>query len=150
MHHLCQYMSLQMYIFIIFSLLVSQLVVDHAKHCQSPILKHTQGWTAMKVLPQVQRWPGCYFCWSLVLHVLLFAIPETNSLHLKIDVWNTSFLWGSPTFRFYVSFREGIGWLNESQSISLRLPEEQREILKVFLVHSITIRYSFPAFTCSV
>ena len=35
------------------------------------------------------------------------TLPETNSLHLKIDGWNTTFLLGRPIFRFYVSFREG-------------------------------------------
>ncbi len=35
-------------------------------------------------------------------------LPETNSLHLKVDGWNTSFLLGWPIFSGYVSFREGI------------------------------------------
>ena len=37
------------------------------------------------------------------------ALPETNSLHLKIDGWNTSFLLGPGLFSeaFAVSFREG-------------------------------------------
>ena len=32
---------------------------------------------------------------------------KTNSSHLKMDGWNTSFLVGWPIFRCYVSFREG-------------------------------------------
>ena len=35
------------------------------------------------------------------------TLPETNSSHLKMDGWNTSFLLGWPVFRCYVSFREG-------------------------------------------
>ena len=31
------------------------------------------------------------------------TLPETNSSHLKMDAWNTSFLLGSPIFRCYVS-----------------------------------------------
>ena len=34
-------------------------------------------------------------------------LPETNSLPLKMDGWNTTFLLGRPIFRGYVSFREG-------------------------------------------
>ena len=34
------------------------------------------------------------------------TLPETNSLPLKMDGWNTSFLLGWPIFRCYVSFRE--------------------------------------------
>ena len=36
------------------------------------------------------------------------TLLETNSWHLKIDGWNTSFLLGWPIFRCYVSFREGM------------------------------------------
>ena len=36
------------------------------------------------------------------------TLPETNSLPLKMDGWNTTFLLGRPIFRGYVSFREGI------------------------------------------
>ena len=37
------------------------------------------------------------------------TIPETNSLHLKMDGWNTTFLLGRPIFRGEnVSFREGM------------------------------------------
>ncbi len=35
------------------------------------------------------------------------TLPETNSSHLKMDGWNTSFLLGWPIFRGYLSFREG-------------------------------------------
>ncbi len=35
-----------------------------------------------------------------------FTRPETNSSHLKMDGWNTSFLLEWPIFRVYVSFRE--------------------------------------------
>ncbi len=34
------------------------------------------------------------------------TLPETNSLPLKMDGWNTTFLLGRPIFRGYVSFRE--------------------------------------------
>ena len=36
----------------------------------------------------------------------LYTLPETNSLHLKMDAWNTRFLLGWPIFRRHVSFRE--------------------------------------------
>ena len=36
------------------------------------------------------------------------TLPETNSSHLKMDGWNTSFLLGWPIFTGYVRFREGI------------------------------------------
>ena len=35
------------------------------------------------------------------------SFREGNSLHLKIDGWNISFLVGWPIFREHVSFREG-------------------------------------------
>ena len=34
------------------------------------------------------------------------SLPETNSLHLKMDGWKMNFLWGLPIFRGHVSFRE--------------------------------------------
>ena len=37
----------------------------------------------------------------------LYTVPETNSSHLKMDGWKTTFLLGRPIFRCYVSFREG-------------------------------------------
>ena len=40
-------------------------------------------------------------------YVTVVTLPETNSSHLKMDGWNTSFLLGWPIFRGYVSFREG-------------------------------------------
>ena len=36
----------------------------------------------------------------------MITLPETNSLHMKIDGWNTNFLLGWPVFRCYVSVRE--------------------------------------------
>ena len=36
------------------------------------------------------------------------TLPETNSSHLKLDGWNTSFLLGWPMFMGYVRFGEGI------------------------------------------
>ena len=36
------------------------------------------------------------------------TLSETNSSHLKMDGWNTTFLLGWPIFRCYVSFREGM------------------------------------------
>ena len=38
----------------------------------------------------------------------ILTLPETNSLHLKMDGWNTTFLLGRPIFRGYVSF--GMFW----------------------------------------
>ena len=35
------------------------------------------------------------------------TLLETNSSHLKMDDWKTSFLLGGAIFRDYVSFREG-------------------------------------------
>jgi len=35
------------------------------------------------------------------------TLPETNSSHLKMGGWKTSFLLGCPIFRGHVSFREG-------------------------------------------
>ena len=40
------------------------------------------------------------------------TLPETNSLPLKMDGWNTTFLLGRPIFRGYVSFREGKPLIN--------------------------------------
>ena len=37
----------------------------------------------------------------------ILTLPETNSLPLKMDGWNTTFLLGKLIFRGYVSFREG-------------------------------------------
>ncbi len=47
------------------------------------------------------------FKWDM-LHVsfLESTLPETNSSHLKIDGWNTSFQLGWPISRCYVRFRE--------------------------------------------
>ena len=36
------------------------------------------------------------------------TLPETNSSHLKMEGWNTSFLLGWPIFKGHVSFRECI------------------------------------------
>ena len=40
----------------------------------------------------------------------IYTLPETNSSHLNMDGWNTSFLLGWPIFRGYVTFREGRLW----------------------------------------
>ena len=45
-----------------------------------------------------------------VMTQLMVTLPETNSLHLKMDRWNTRFLLGWPIFRGYVSFRECNCW----------------------------------------
>ena len=37
----------------------------------------------------------------------VYTLPETNSSHLKMDGWKTTFLLGTPIFRGYVSFRKG-------------------------------------------
>ena len=52
----------------------------------------------------LSKWVICMF------HVNLpgCTLPETNSSHLKMDGWKTSFLLGWPMFMGYVSFREGI------------------------------------------
>ena len=39
-------------------------------------------------------------------HMFFCTLPETNSSHLKMDGWNTTFLSGWPIFRCHVSFRE--------------------------------------------
>ena len=38
--------------------------------------------------------------------VFSVTLPETNSSHLKMDGWNTTFLSGLTIFRCHVSFRE--------------------------------------------
>ena len=43
---------------------------------------------------------------SQILHTI--ALPETNSSHLKMDGWKTSFLLGWLPDRCYVGLREGI------------------------------------------
>ena len=56
--------------------------------------------------PQRHRTTGCFN--GLLGRIFgAFTLPETNSSHLKMDGWNTTFLWGRPIFRGYVSFREG-------------------------------------------
>ena len=40
--------------------------------------------------------------------IFMFTLPETNSSHLKMNGWNTSFLLGWPIFRCYVCFGEVI------------------------------------------
>ncbi len=61
-----------------------------------------QAWCALE-----KRW---IFCIPLLNrgYSMVFTLPETNSSHLKMDVWswNTNFLLGWPIFRCYVSFRE--------------------------------------------
>ena len=42
------------------------------------------------------------------------TLPETNSSHLKMDDWKTSFLLGLPIFRGYVKFR-GFSWIVTSK-----------------------------------
>ena len=54
------------------------------------------------------------------------TLPETNSLHLKMDVWNTSrFLLGPGLFSgaLAVSFREGI---NQIIALLRRFEDEAR------------------------
>ena len=46
---------------------------------------------------------------TCALSCKVVTLPETNSSHLKMDGWKTSFLLGRPIFRCYVSFREGKG-----------------------------------------
>ena len=53
----------------------------------------------------------CYLGQSFFHRSLLkLTLPETNSSHLKMDGWNTSFLLGPSlcSGAFAVSFREGI------------------------------------------
>ena len=40
----------------------------------------------------------------------LLSLKLTAGLHLKMDGWNTSFPWGWPIFRGYVSCRECRRW----------------------------------------
>ena len=37
----------------------------------------------------------------------MVTLPETNSSHLKMYGWKTTFLLGMPIFRCYVNFRAG-------------------------------------------
>ena len=56
----------------------------------------------------VLREMSCEFHMFIVPQKIRSApFPETNSSHLKMDGWNTSFLLGWPVFRCYVSSREG-------------------------------------------
>ena len=59
---------------------------------------------------------GLLACWELWLHdpqdKTTYTLPETNSSHLKIDGWNTTFLLGWPIFRGYLSFREGMSYVS--------------------------------------
>ena len=46
------------------------------------------------------------------------TLPETNSSHLKMGGWKTSFLLECPIFRGYVSFREGnVDWFYSESSV---------------------------------
>ena len=73
-----------------------------------------------KVSPETQRnqpinQPRFFKPWvdSLTLWGKSFSAPHQQipslklTSHLKMDGWNTTFLWGRPIFRGYVSFREG-------------------------------------------
>ena len=54
---------------------------------------------------------GCFKGWKLLqglLQWLKITLPETNSSHLEMDGWKTSFLLEWLIFRGYVSFREGM------------------------------------------
>ncbi len=58
----------------------------------------------------------CAKLWHILIddnidrYIRIYTIPETNSSHLNMDGWNTSFLLGWPIFRGYVTFREGRLW----------------------------------------
>ena len=42
------------------------------------------------------------------IHIYIYStLPETNSSHLKVGGWKTSFLLGRPIFKGHVSFRAG-------------------------------------------
>ena len=46
------------------------------------------------------------------------TLPETNSSHLSLGGWKTSFLWECPIFRGYVSFRErNVDWFYSESSV---------------------------------
>ena len=52
-----------------------------------------------------------WFCWLverilIMIHFNSYTLPETNSLHLQMDCWKTSFLLGRLIFRCHVNFRE--------------------------------------------
>ena len=49
------------------------------------------------------------------------TLPETNSLHLKMDDCKTIFLLGRPIFRGYVSCREGSNYSNINGTVEKTL-----------------------------
>ena len=56
----------------------------------------------------MQRWIRRRFGWGKMMgSTLIYTLPETNELHLKMDGWKISFLLGRPNFRCYVSFEGG-------------------------------------------
>ena len=57
------------------------------------------------------------------------TLPETNSLHLKMDGWNTSFLLGRPIFRgFCCQFQGGYLFSFTSRfTYSVKRYEERRQ-----------------------
>ena len=44
-------------------------------------------------------WRGHSRCAAVEGNIIEDTLPETNSSHLKMDGWNTTFLLGRPTFR---------------------------------------------------
>ena len=70
--------------------------------------RHLRLWhlvTLVRADPAAERRE--YRSWKCWNHGRI-TLPETDSSHLKMDDWNTSFLLGWPIFRCYVNFREGI------------------------------------------
>ena len=63
--------------------------------------------TSPRKIPMVGRWLSFPFDDANKNTGQTVTLPETNSLPLKMDGWNTTFLLGRPIFRGYVSFREG-------------------------------------------
>ena len=51
------------------------------------------------------------FFWFDLWNLQSATLRETNSSHLKMDGWKTTFLLGWPIFRGYVGFREGVFYL---------------------------------------
>ena len=53
-------------------------------------------------------WVGVWVSPAKAFRGSKHLLTETNSSHLKMDDWNTSFLLGWPIFRCYVSFRDQV------------------------------------------
>ncbi len=50
--------------------------------------------------------------------MITFTLPKTNSSHLKMGGWNTTFLLGMPIFRCYVRFQGGYHSFNLPRKVN--------------------------------